>query len=148
MQDACDQNGKLLSDGLRATRFGRLLRRTSLDELPTLINVLRGEMSLVGPRPLLPEYLERYTERQRLRHRVRPGITGWAQVNGRQHLSFSRRLDLDVWYVENWDLWLDLRILVRTIPVVLVGTGVETGQDVSSVDDAGLTGHTTQQKGG
>jgi len=104
MGPAQAHDGPRLSDAERLTAVGRLLRRTSLDELPQLWNVLRGEMSLVGPRPLLIDYLEHYTRRQARRHEVRPGITGWAQVNGRQDIPFSRRLELDVWYVENWSL--------------------------------------------
>jgi len=119
MRDAAGPDGQPLPDELRLTRVGRFLRATSLDELPELWNVLRGEMSLVGPRPLLPEYLLLYNERQRKRHLMRPGITGWAQVNGRNALSWSERLEMDVWYVENWSLWLDLRILARTVWQVL-----------------------------
>ena len=115
MRDAAGPDGQPLPDDLRLTRVGRFLRATSLDELPELWNVLRGEMSLVGPRPLLPEYLPLYNERQRKRHLMRPGITGWAQVNGRNAVSWPERLEMDVWYVENWSLWLDLRILARTV---------------------------------
>jgi lipopolysaccharide/colanic/teichoic acid biosynthesis glycosyltransferase len=113
-----------LSDAERLTPTGRLLRSTSLDELPALWNVIRGDMSLVGPRPLLPEYLALYTERQARRHEVRPGITGWAQVNGRNALSWEDRLELDVWYVEHRSLRLDLEILWRTIGVVLRREGI------------------------
>ena len=109
--------------------------RTSLDELPELLNVLRGEMSLVGPRPLLMSYLDRYTPRQARRHEVKPGITGWAQVNGRQNISFSNRIELDLWYVEHQSLWLDVWIILITLPKVLLGTGVKSGQDVREVDD-------------
>jgi sugar transferase EpsL len=112
------------SDAERLTPFGRWLRRTSLDELPELWNVLRGEMSLVGPRPLLMPYVERYTPRQARRHEVRPGLTGWAQVNGRNLLSWEERLELDVWYVDHWSFGLDLRILARTIGQALSGRGV------------------------
>lgn len=111
-------------DGARLTRLGRLLRTASLDELPELWNVLRGDMSLVGPRPLLPEYLDRYTPRQARRLETRPGITGWAQVNGRNALSWEERFELDVWYVEHQSLGLDLRILWRTLGCVLSGQGV------------------------
>jgi len=138
MRDSVDAAGRPLPDPQRLTRLGRLLRRTSLDELPSLWNVLRGEMSLVGPRPLLPEYLPRYTPRQARRHETRPGITGWAQVNGRQQVVFSRRLELDVWYVENWSLMLDLRILLLTIARVLGRSGVLTDQQIEEVDDLGL----------
>lgn len=138
MSDARDASGNLLSDGERLTRLGRVLRSTSLDELPELLNVLIGDMSLVGPRPLLMQYLERYTPTQQLRHNVRPGITGMAQVNGRQNLPFSKRLELDVWYVQNWSFCLDLRILFRTVANVFAARGVISGQDVADVDDLGL----------
>ena len=115
MADARDADGKLLSDAQRLTRFGRLLRSTSLDELPELWNVLRGEMSLVGPRPLLMEYLDRYTPEQARRHEVKPGITGWAQVNGRNAITWEQRFALDVWYVDRLSLWLDLWVLLLTI---------------------------------
>jgi lipopolysaccharide/colanic/teichoic acid biosynthesis glycosyltransferase len=115
MTDARDEDGRLLPDAQRLTRFGRLLRSTSLDELPELANVLKGEMSLVGPRPLRMRYLPRYTREQARRHEVRPGITGWAQVNGRNGISWERKLALDVWYVDHLSLWLDLRILGLTL---------------------------------
>jgi lipopolysaccharide/colanic/teichoic acid biosynthesis glycosyltransferase len=114
----------LRTDGERLTRLGRFLRASSLDELPTLYNVLRGEMSLVGPRPLLPQYLPRYSPRQRRRHEVKPGITGWAQIQGRNALSWEERLELDVWYVEHRSLCLDVRILLRTISAVVRREGV------------------------
>ncbi len=113
-------------DAERLTPFGRWLRRTSLDELPELLNVLRGEMALVGPRPLLMAYLERYTPEQARRHEVRPGLTGWAQVHGRNALSWDERFRLDVWYVDHRSLWLDLRILSLTVGRVLSGRGVAT----------------------
>ena len=124
MSDARDAKGALLEDDQRLTSFGRRLRRTSLDELPTLWNVLRGEMSLVGPRPLLLQYLDRYTPHQRRRHEVPPGITGWAQVNGRNTLSWEEKFDLDVWYVENVSLRTDLAILFRTVIQVLGQSGI------------------------
>ena len=114
MTDARDAEGRLLPDAERMTAFGRLLRGSSIDELPELINVIRGEMSLVGPRPLLPQYLARYTPEQMRRHEVRPGITGWAQVNGRNRLEWGQKFALDLWYVDNWSLGLDFRILART----------------------------------
>jgi sugar transferase EpsL len=117
MTDATNAAGRLLPDSDRLTLFGRRLRATSLDELPELWNVLRGDMSLVGPRPLLTEYLPHYTERQARRHEVRPGVTGWAQVNGRNDLPWPEKLELDVWYVENRSLGLDIRILLRTLTV-------------------------------
>jgi len=124
MSDAVDARGKLLPDAERLTGLGRLLRRTSLDELPQLWNVLRGDMSLVGPRPLLVEYLPLYSAEQARRHEVRPGITGWAQVNGRNDQSWDERLRLDVWYVDHRSLWLDLRIIWLTILRVLRADGV------------------------
>jgi lipopolysaccharide/colanic/teichoic acid biosynthesis glycosyltransferase len=128
MNNATDRMGNLLSDEERLTGLGRLLRALSLDELPQLLNVLRGEMSLVGPRPLLIQYLGRYTPRQRRRHEVRPGITGWAQVNGRNGLSWPARFELDIWYVDNCSLALDLKILGMTVSRVLRRSGIsQTG---------------------
>lgn len=124
MREAVDSNGRELPDSDRLTRFGRFLRSTSLDELPELVNVIRGDMSLVGPRPLLPEYLSLYTPRQAKRHEVRPGITGWAQVNGRNAISWEQRLEMDAWYVENRTLSLDLRILISTVGKVFLREGV------------------------
>ena len=114
-----DDEGKLLPDSDRLPRFGRFLRSTSMDELPELWNVLKGDMSLVGPRPLLMEYLELYSKQQARRHEVRPGITGWAQVNGRNALEWDEKFKLDVWYVDNQSLWLDIKILLMTIAKVL-----------------------------
>lgn len=124
MRDATDAEGRPLPDGARLTRLGTLLRATSLDELPELWNVLRGDMSLVGPRPLLMAYLPRYSATQARRHEVRPGITGWAQVNGRNALTWDEKFALDVWYVDNRSLWLDLKILCRTIAAVLTRRGI------------------------
>jgi sugar transferase EpsL len=124
MNDATDAHGNLLPDNARLTRVGRWLRRMSLDELPQLLNVLHGDMSLVGPRPLLMEYLPLYTPEQARRHEVRPGITGWAQVNGRNALSWEDRFRLDVWYVDHQSLRLDLRILGLTLLRVLGGKGI------------------------
>ena len=124
MRDAIGRDGRPLPDTERLTPFGKLLRSTSLDELPELWNVLHGEMSLVGPRPLLMEYLDRYTPEQARRHEVRPGVTGWAQVHGRNALSWEERFRLDVWYVEHRSLRLDLQILIRTFSMVLCRTGV------------------------
>jgi lipopolysaccharide/colanic/teichoic acid biosynthesis glycosyltransferase len=124
MTDARGSDGDLLSDDERLLPFGRLLRTTSLDELPELWNVLVGEMSLVGPRPLLVEYLDRYSPEQARRHEVRPGLTGWAQVNGRNDMPWDEKLALDVWYVDNRSLWLDLRILARTLWVAVTRQGV------------------------
>ena len=125
MTEERDASGALLPDAVRLTPFGRALRRWSLDELPQLWNVLKGDMSLVGPRPLLLEYWERYDDRQRRRHEVRPGVTGWAQAHGRNLLDWEKRFELDVWYVDNWSLALDLRILWRTAALVLRGRGVQ-----------------------
>ena len=122
-----------LTDAQRVTRLGAFLRASSIDELPELWNVLRGEMSLVGPRPLLMEYLPAYTERQRRRHDMRPGVTSWAAVNGRHVLPFADRIELDVWYVEHWNPTLDLRILGMTIRQVLSRTHVETTQDPAAI---------------
>ena len=124
MTDERDENGELLPDEARLTTFGKWLRSTSLDELPGLLNVLRGDMSLVGPRPLLVEYLEHYSQKHASRHDVKPGFTGWAQINGRNLLSWPERFDLDVWYVENQSFWLDLKILFLTAGKVLDRTGV------------------------
>ena len=124
MTDVRDQTGKLLADEHRLTALGRFLRSTSLDELPQLWNVLKGDMSLVGPRPLLPEYLPRYTAFQRRRHEVRPGITGWVQVNGRNSLTWEQKFELDVWYVDHRSLWLDARILWMTVLQVLRREGI------------------------
>ena len=124
MTDAVDAHGHLLSDESRLTTFGRLLRRTSLDELPELWNVLRGDMSLVGPRPLLMGYLPLYTQEQSRRHKVRPGITGWAQVNGRNLLSWDERFKLDVWYADHHSIWLDIKILFITIKKVFKREGI------------------------
>ncbi|MDC6451766.1 sugar transferase [Alphaproteobacteria bacterium] len=124
MSDKCDKNKILLSDKLRLTKFGHFLRSTSLDELPSLYNVLKGEMSLVGPRPLLVEYLPLYSEMQARRHEVKPGITGWAQVNGRNAISWNKKFELDVWYVDNQSLWLDIKILWMTLKKVIMREGV------------------------
>lgn len=129
MRDSLDRAGNMLPDELRLTRFGRLLRSTSLDELPELINVVKGEMSLVGPRPLLMEYLPLYSNRQARRHEVKPGLTGWAQVNGRNEISWQEKFELDVWYVENKSFFLDTRILFMTVLKVLKRDGInEAGQ--------------------
>lgn len=124
MLDAVDAQGNVLPDEVRLTSFGRFLRSTSLDELPELWNVLKGDMSLVGPRPLLMEYLPLYTPEQARRHEVRPGVTGWAQINGRNAISWEDKFKLDVWYVDNQSLWLDLRIIFLTIKKVVVRDGI------------------------
>jgi sugar transferase EpsL len=138
MRDVREGEDFYRTDAARLTRLGGILRRSSIDELPELWNVLKGEMSLVGPRPLLIDYLDKYTDEQRRRHAVRPGITGWAQVQGRQEIPFSRRLELDVWYVDHWTLGLDAQIVAKTIRQVVVGRGVVSGQALGDVDDLGL----------
>lgn len=124
MIDSTDKDGKILPDSERLTDFGKKLRSTSLDELPELFNVLRGDMSLVGPRPLLVEYLELYTEEQAKRHDVRPGITGWAQVNGRNAISWDEKFKLDIEYIKKYSFWLDIKILFLTIKKVFVKDGI------------------------
>jgi len=124
MTDARDEDGNLLPDEKRLTPFGRLLRKYSLDELPEFFNVFKGDMSLVGPRPLLMQYLDRYTPEQARRHEVKPGITGWAQVNGRNALSWEEKFKLDVWYVDNFSFWLDLKILAVSLWKVIKGEGI------------------------
>lgn len=124
MTDDRDENGHLLPDAERLTDFGKFLRSTSLDELPELINVLRGDMSLVGPRPLLIRYLDRYTPEQARRHEVRPGITGWAQINGRNAISWEEKFEYDIWYVDHVSLWLDIKIILITVWKVLKREGI------------------------
>lgn len=131
MTDERDASGALLPDAQRLTPFGRFLRSSSLDELPELWNVLRGEMSLVGPRPLLMEYLHLYSPEQARRHEVRPGITGWAQVNGRNAISWTDKFALDVWYVDHRSLWLDMRILWLTVRKVLVRDGISAAGEAT-----------------
>jgi len=131
MTDARDVNGELLPDNVRLTKFGSFLRSTSLDELPELINAFKGDMSLVGPRPLLMDYLPLYSERQARRHEVRPGITGWAQINGRNALSWEKKFELDVWYVENRSLWLDTKILLKTVLKVVRRDGISHGDEAT-----------------
>ncbi|WP_109077235.1 sugar transferase [Aggregatibacter kilianii] len=130
MKDAVDAEGNPLPDADRLTPFGKMLRATSLDELPELWNVLKGEMSLVGPRPLLMEYLPLYNEKQAKRHDVKPGITGYAQVNGRNAISWEQKFELDTWYVENQSFWLDLKILFKTVQKVIAK------DDINAVNDA------------
>lgn len=119
MTDERDAEGNLLPEAIRLTKVGAFIRKTSMDELPQLINVLKGDMALIGPRPLLPKYLPLYNEEQHRRHDVRPGITGWAQVNGRNNVTWTEKFKLDVWYVDNCSLWLDVRIILMTIKNVL-----------------------------
>lgn len=124
MIEKYDEHGNPFPDEQRLTRFGKFLRETSLDELPELFNVLKGDMSLVGPRPLLVEYMPYYTPEERRRHNMKPGITGWAQVNGRNAITWDQKLALDVWYVDNWNLWLDFKIILMTITKVIKREGV------------------------
>lgn len=128
MTNQRDKNGILLPDKLRLTKFGKFLRSTSLDELPSLWNVLKGDMSLVGPRPLLLEYLPLYSTKQARRHEVKPGITGWAQVNGRNAISWQEKFDLDVWYVDNQSIWLDIKILWITVKKVIMRDGINQAE--------------------
>jgi len=136
MNDRCDTSGKLLPDEQRLTRVGKFVRSTSLDEIPQLLNVIKGDMSLIGPRPLLLQYLPLYNEEQKRRHEVRPGITGWAQVNGRNLLQLSKRFDYDVWYVDNLSFSLDFRIFIMTIKKVFQKQDIGNGADsMKEVDD-------------
>jgi sugar transferase EpsL len=134
MTNEYDEAGRFLPDEQRLPTFGRFLRSTSLDELPELFNVLKGDMSIVGPRPLMMKYLSRYTPEQTRRHEVKPGVTGWAQINGRNAISWEDRFKLDVWYVDNHSLWLDLRILLRTIAAVFKREGI-TQQGRATMDE-------------
>ena len=131
MTDECDVNGDLLPDEKRLTNVGKFLRSTSMDELPQLINVLKGDMALIGPRPLLPQYLPLYNKEQARRHEVRPGITGWAQVNGRNAISWTKKFELDVWYVKHCSFMLDLKIIVLTIKKVFVREGINSNTSVT-----------------
>lgn len=137
MNDKRDSNGNLLSDELRLTDIGAFVRKTSLDEIPQLINVLKGEMSLIGPRPLLPEYLNLYNDFQRRRNEVRPGISGWAQVNGRNTISWEQKFNYDVWYVDHQSFLLDLQILVMTVKKVFVSEGITQEGHVTSEEFKG-----------
>jgi sugar transferase EpsL len=137
MREAYDEQGRPLPDDKRLSRLGKLLRATSLDELPELINVLRGEMSLVGPRPLMATYLERYSPEQMRRHEALPGITGWAQINGRNALTWEERFAMDVWYVDHWSFWLDLKILALTLMKVIQREGISQPGHVTMQEFAG-----------
>lgn len=139
MTDARDAQGNLLPDAERLPPFGQFLRSTSLDELPELWNVLRGDMSLVGPRPLLMQYLDRYTPEQARRHNVRPGITGWAQINGRNALSWEEKFALDVWYVDHHSIGLDVRILWRTLRKVMIREGISAGDSATMPEFTGVS---------
>jgi len=131
MSDRRDGAGNLLPDGERITSVGRVVRSLSIDELPQLINVMKGDMSLVGPRPLLVQYLPLYSDRQARRHEVKPGMTGWAQVNGRNAISWEQKFEYDVWYVDNLSLWLDIKILFLTVKRVFFRDGINAGSDVT-----------------
>lgn len=136
MTDERDENGKLLPDKQRLTKVGRVVRSLSVDELPQLINVFKGDMSLIGPRPLLVQYLPLYDDEQKRRHEVRPGITGWAQVHGRNHCKLSEKFKMDVWYVDHCTLWTDIRIIWMTVINVLKRSDIGTGSgDMKEVDD-------------
>jgi len=133
MNEACDQEGRLLSDAQRLTRLGLWLRRTSLDELPQLWNILRGDLSVVGPRPLFERYLPYYTDEERRRHSVRPGLTGWAQIRGRNWVPFDERLAMDVWYVDHMSWHLDFRITIATLWIVLRGRGITADGHIAAL---------------
>ncbi|MGL5832861.1 MAG: sugar transferase [Waterburya sp.] len=137
MNDQRDSNGNLLPDKERVTPLGEFLRQTSLDELPQLWNVLRGDMSFIGPRPLITAYLERYTPEQARRHEVPPGITGWAQVNGRNSISWEKKFQLDVWYIDHWSLWLDMKIFVQTVVKIIAKEGIDEDQNTTSTEFMG-----------
>ncbi len=133
MTDECDKDGKLLPDEKRLTRIGRIIRSLSIDELPQLINVLKGDMAFVGPRPLLPKYLPRYSEEQFRRHEVRPGITGWAQINGRNNISWTKKFEYDVWYVDHVSFKLDLKILFLTVKKVFEKEGISKEGEATTI---------------
>lgn len=131
MTNAKDINGNLLPDDVRLTKFGKFLRASSLDELPSLLNVLKGEMTIVGPRPFIDQYKDLYNERQMRRHNVKPGITGWAQVNGRNAISWEQKFEYDVWYVENFSFWIDLKILLLTAKKVVFSENISADDHVT-----------------
>lgn len=133
MTDERDAEGKLLPDAQRLTKVGRIVRSLSIDELPQLINVLKGDMALVGPRPLLPKYLPLYSKEQYRRHEVRPGITGWAQVNGRNNISWTKKFELDVWYVDHCSLWLDVKIILLTVKKVFFREDISKEGEATTV---------------
>lgn len=131
MNNEKDKNGYILPDDNRLSNFGRTLRATSLDELPELINVLKGDMSIVGPRPLLTEYMDKYSKEQLRRHEMLPGITGWAQINGRNAISWKEKFNLDLWYIDHWSLFLDLKIIFKTVMKVIVKEGVNQDDNIT-----------------
>ena len=128
MTDEKDENGKRLPDAQRLTKAGKFVRSTSIDELPQLFNILKGDMAFIGPRPLPPSYLPYYNDEEAHRHEVRPGITGWAQVNGRNSITWTEKFKLDVWYVDHCSLWLDIKIIWMTIINVITGKGIDSGE--------------------
>ncbi|WP_342662398.1 sugar transferase [Fulvivirga imtechensis] len=142
MTDERDEYGNLLPDEQRLTWVGRIIRKTSIDEIPQLLNILKGEMSFIGPRPLLLEYLPLYSDEQRRRHDVRPGISGWAQVNGRNAISWEKKFELDVWYVDHQSFWLDLKILFLTLIKVLKAEGI-SGENVATMEKFKGSQHST-----
>jgi len=146
MTDERDESGKLLPDSARLTGFGQFMRSSSLDEWPELLNVVKGEMSLVGPRPLLMQYLDRYSAEQKRRHDVLPGITGWAQVNGRNALNWQDKFRLDVWYVDHWSFWLDIRILLMTIGKVFQREGITQAGHATAEEFLGNKGSDNNQQ--
>lgn len=137
MTDKRGEDGNLLPDSERLTRLGRFLRMTSMDELPEFLNVIKGDMSIVGPRPLLMQYLDRYTPEQARRHEVKPGITGWAQVNGRNAINWEEKFKLDVWYVDNWSVWLDVKIILMTVVKVLRRDGISQAGEATAQEFLG-----------
>jgi sugar transferase EpsL len=147
MTDERYADGDLLPDGKRLTRLGRFLRKTSMDELPELFNVIKGDMSIVGPRPLLMQYLERYSPEQARRHEVRPGITGWAQVNGRNAILWEDKFKHDVWYVDNWSLWLDVKIVLMTVWKILKMEGISQSGHATAQEFLGSHAKAQRRKG-
>ena len=143
MTNKCDEQGKLLPDDQRLTQLGRFLRSSSLDEIPELINVIKGEMSLVGPRPLLMQYLDRYTPEQARRQAVLPGITGWAQINGRNAITWEDKFGFDVWYVDHWSLWVDVKILALTFWKVIIREGISQPGHATAEEFMGTTNNKT-----
>jgi undecaprenyl phosphate N,N'-diacetylbacillosamine 1-phosphate transferase len=138
MNDNKSEDGKLLPDTERLTTVGKIIRSLSLDELPQIFNILKGDMSFVGPRPLLPKYLPLYTPQQNRRHEVRPGITGWAQVNGRNTISWGKKFEYDVWYVDHVSFWLDIKIIFMTIKKVVMREGINAGSEVTMEEFRGV----------
>ena len=145
MTEDRDEHGNLLPDVKRLTRLGRFLRRTSLDELPELFNVLKGEMSLVGPRPLLMQYIDRYTAEQARRHEVKPGITGWAQINGRNAITWDKKFEYDVWYVDHQSFWIDIKIITLTFWKILRPEGISQSEQVTMEEFIGIKSTTPRR---